>query len=383
MNLMEYLNARANNGIALLEEFHHVLQQTTTEQFAVDFGYRVAEVKKLRRAWELFKHPTIRQSARLSLSILLDLTSIVYPLRHRQDRVEKVVEICQLVAGKDPDTARQLAQHQVSVWTEHTSCHAKDTARCHRTIGRDGKRRLVAAYTEHKAAHINAILDSCARELIKQDKKLRYDHAFAEALYNKITATELGHAPKFGPMFMIATDLRFHSDGQIATTDGAVVDLKTVVDTELSDTGYAAVIAKNVDTNHREIATFVQVKRTWPNDPTARFAGEELRLKAVMDTLVCTWPGCRIPAISCQAHHIQSFHRGGPTTGENITPLCPHHNGINDDNPNRPPKNGRIERHPSSGRAGLRRKPGAAFEYNQHPATEKSARSYIQYAYRS
>ena len=50
MNLMEYLNARANNGIALLEEFHHVLQQTTTEQFAVDFGYRVAEVKKLRRA---------------------------------------------------------------------------------------------------------------------------------------------------------------------------------------------------------------------------------------------------------------------------------------------------------------------------------------------
>lgn len=51
MNLMEYLNARANNGIALLEEFHHVLQQTTTEQFAVDFGYRVAEVKKLRRAF--------------------------------------------------------------------------------------------------------------------------------------------------------------------------------------------------------------------------------------------------------------------------------------------------------------------------------------------
>lgn len=380
---MEYLKTRADSGVLLLEEFHSVLQQTTIEQFALDYGYRVAEVKKLRRAWEMFKPPAIRRVAatgKLSYSTLLDLTTIAYPLMRRGDRVEKLRLLCQLVAGKPADVAKKLAYRQVKEWTKHTSDKAPNHARCHSGVGRDGKRRLVAAYDQQTMAHIETIITSGARKLMKKDG-LSFDHACAVTLYNKITGNGAGQ--KFGPMFMIATDYRFHSDGQIATVDGALVDLKDVIDTELATTGYAAVIAKNVDNNHQpEVATFVQVQRTWPNDPADRFAGEELRLKAVLDALICAWPGCEMPAIQCQAHHIQAHQLGGATTGPNITALCPRHNGLNDDNPAKH-KNGRIERDPITGQAGLQRRPGECLTYNQHPAIEKSSRSYIKFAYRS
>ncbi len=387
MNLKFYLDMRAHNGIALLKEFGQILEETTVEQFATDFGYRVYEVKKIRRAWRTFKAAALSRAAdetKLSFTTLMDLSSIVYPLRHRDNRRALLVKLCHLIAGKDPDTAKNLARRQVNSWTEETSHCAPDTARCHRTIGRDGKRRLTAAFSEHKAAHINTILDGRAKKLIEQaggSKYLAYDRALAQALYDAITGTTAAApAPKFGPMFMIATDLSFHTDGRIATTDGALMELKDVLEEELAPTGYAAVIAKNVDTGRREVATFVQVERTWPNDPNDRFAGDELRLKAVMETLVCTWPGCSVAASTCQIHHIQSVKRGGKTIGENSTPLCSHHNGINDDNPLRT-KNGRIERDPVTGRAGLKRTPESELEFNQNPVTEKTTRAYIDHIY--
>ena len=39
----------------------------------------------------------------------------------------------------------------------------------------------------------------------------------------------------------------------------------------------------------------------------------------------CTWPACSAPASWCEAHHITWWSRGGPTTVENLTLLCPRH----------------------------------------------------------
>lgn len=39
----------------------------------------------------------------------------------------------------------------------------------------------------------------------------------------------------------------------------------------------------------------------------------------------CTAPGCSIPAPWCEAHHIQHWEDGGPTSVDNGTLLCSHH----------------------------------------------------------
>jgi len=40
----------------------------------------------------------------------------------------------------------------------------------------------------------------------------------------------------------------------------------------------------------------------------------------------CEWPGCNVPASKCQADHMRSKRRGGPTTQANGALFCGHHN---------------------------------------------------------
>ncbi len=39
----------------------------------------------------------------------------------------------------------------------------------------------------------------------------------------------------------------------------------------------------------------------------------------------CVFPGCRIPAAECDLDHRQPWAHGGPTTTDNLAPLCRHH----------------------------------------------------------
>ncbi|PQM74005.1 HNH endonuclease signature motif containing protein [Corynebacterium sp. J010B-136] len=83
----------------------------------------------------------------------------------------------------------------------------------------------------------------------------------------------------------------------------------------------------------------------------ARFASDKLRTLAMVENLVCPWPDCNVPADRCQVHHIEAHKNGGHTKPSNLTMLCKYHNGVNDDNPNRPrkkrkrPSRGRMRRH--------------------------------------
>lgn len=75
----------------------------------------------------------------------------------------------------------------------------------------------------------------------------------------------------------------------------------------------------------------------------ARFAGPLERKIQRAKTPVCAVEGCACGADKCQLHHSESWVSGGPTTSENLTMLCPFHNGRNDDDPTKP-RYGRIER---------------------------------------
>ena len=60
-----------------------------------------------------------------------------------------------------------------------------------------------------------------------------------------------------------------------------------------------------------------------------RLASSKQRRMLEAETTRCAWPGCGRPASECQVHHLQEFAKGGETNPENMTLLCPYHNGVN------------------------------------------------------
>ncbi|WP_141761711.1 HNH endonuclease signature motif containing protein, partial [Corynebacterium sp. HMSC035E02] len=67
-----------------------------------------------------------------------------------------------------------------------------------------------------------------------------------------------------------------------------------------------------------------------------RLAGFEQRLMASAEHPTCAREGCNKPADYCQVHHLVPWKAGGATDPPNLTMLCAYHNGINDDDPDKP-----------------------------------------------
>ena len=86
----------------------------------------------------------------------------------------------------------------------------------------------------------------------------------------------------------------------------------------------------------------------------------------MLETLTCT--RCGRPAITCQAHHIDAYAyvRKKEHSWDDLANACAPHNAANDDNPNAPPKNGRIIRD-ENGWPGYQPRPGDPIFYNPRP----------------
>lgn len=374
---MSYVKKQADmeafHGMELLVEYISWVTETSVVTVAEATGRHINELRKYRRAFSQLAHPQVQKAARearLSLSVVLDLGCAVYPLRKHNDRHKLIAQLCYKLAGLTADQALAVMKDTVRNWAGDTTGRL-DVACMHKRVGRDGKRRLVAAFSAPLAARIDTILHRSAERIKKENPKLQYDQAYAQALIQKLTGTAGRDQEQFGPMFMIATDHHFHADGKITTTDGALVDIRDVVDQELAPTGWAAVTGTTEESPVIPlVGALVKVRN--------RFASAPQRLVAVMETLMCAWPGCDMPASKCQAHHINAHAHGGETAGYNLTMLCKHHNGQNDDNPGQQ-VNGRIERDPKTGRPGLRRYPGTPLLFNTDPVTAKSITTYTQH----
>ena len=80
---------------------------------------------------------------------------------------------------------------------------------------------------------------------------------------------------------------------------------------------------------------------TWRLERRANL-NQRLSLHAEFHT--CSRPGCNKPADYCQVHHLVPWQAGGYTNINNLTFLCAYHNGINDDDPQRPTGRGYMYR---------------------------------------
>ena len=77
---------------------------------------------------------------------------------------------------------------------------------------------------------------------------------------------------------------------------------------------------------------------------TARVATDKQRMMAAAENPRCAWPGCNQPADLSQIHHLTAWSRGGETNMKNLVVCCAYHNGINDDDPNKPTGRGYVFR---------------------------------------
>ena len=64
------------------------------------------------------------------------------------------------------------------------------------------------------------------------------------------------------------------------------------------------------------------------NGTTRRRPGTRLKRQVQSQTPVCVFPGCRIPSLDCDLDHNQPWTEHGPTSEDNLAPLCRHHHVI-------------------------------------------------------
>lgn len=124
-----------------------------------------------------------------------------------------------------------------------------------------------------------------------------------------------------------------HGDGDELTlrlTNGATISCAEYVASALEAAGHAVL----VDPMRGPVNAY----------RTRRFANDKQRVMALAENPTCAWPGCNRAGEECQFHHMDAWERGGETNAENLVTMCAYHNGVNDDDPNAPPRRGRMER---------------------------------------
>ncbi len=404
MNLELVFDLLSHKGVQIIKAICQAITKTSVAEVARATGYRKTQIRHWQWLWTICGEDAAFNAAsqhELSLGVVEELVRIVNRGSAGRDRVADFVALCPLVAGLDADSARAVAREKLT----HPTGAKPDFAHMHTTVEADGKRRLVARLRDDRASEIDRILHRKAQQLMQAGEKIPYSVAYANALCQVIlqpdptgpsdatidpttlaaaadsdmsaamaVADSLaagGHRPLFAPLFVIPTDCHYYDDGRIVTAAGATMDLEQVVNEPLADTGYAAVMAKNVD-NIPQIVQLVPV-RYKGND---RLASPIIRLISTIMNLRCVRPGCDRAAVKCHQHHVVSWKFGGTTRIENMVPLCATDNGLNDDDPNAKPKNGRIEFDPQTGTPGLRRRPDEPLEFNPHPTIAKGMRAF-------
>ncbi|WP_312954896.1 HNH endonuclease signature motif containing protein [Corynebacterium flavescens] len=119
-------------------------------------------------------------------------------------------------------------------------------------------------------------------------------------------------------------------DVLVRTTSGAVITGAQLVERACANEGLITVISR--------VQGPVDLYRF------ERFASAKQRTMLAAEHPTCAWPGCSIPAERGQFHHLTPWKHGGETNIANLVTLCHYHNGVNEDDPNAPPRRGRLTR---------------------------------------
>ncbi|MDO5669236.1 MAG: HNH endonuclease signature motif containing protein [Corynebacterium sp.] len=214
----------------------------------------------------------------------------------------------------------------------------------------------MARYTAHLKVTADALREA--------DGSLSWEQAMADAAFQHgvggVAADKV--APPIPLGVMRAPDFVSHHRGEGGDTvfglsDGRTITGKEWVEKGLSELGFFGI--------------FDLVEGGIDLYRLSRFANDKQRILAMAENLVCPNPGCTTAAADCQFHHLTAWEHEGQTNMANLSVACRVHNGRNDDDPNAPPKHGRLERR--EGGIVFLPPDGGPPQNNRHPLRKLSA----------
>ncbi|APT85767.1 HNH endonuclease signature motif containing protein [Corynebacterium flavescens] len=123
---------------------------------------------------------------------------------------------------------------------------------------------------------------------------------------------------------------RERDDVVVRTTSGTVITGAQLVERACANEGLITIISRT----HGPVDLY----------RFERFASVKQRTMLAAEHPTCAWPGCNTPAERGQFHHLTPWKHGGETNVANLVTLCSYHNGVNEDDPNAPPRRGRLTR---------------------------------------
>lgn len=238
----------------------------------------------------------------------------------------------------------------------------------------NGMLNLMGKFKSDQARAIMTAADPYIKTAMKKNPALQYDQLLANWVINRLlngSGDDVNEANiTYTPMIIFSGDPNVDiARGHLNTLSGAQIPLDEAINLKLAGTGYVALTT--IKDGKAQLETIAPIVRE-------RFSTGLHRVGVILENLVCAHESCNLPAILCAVHHIRSVgYHDGETSWENTVSLCGPHNAQNDDNPNAPPKNGRIERD-EYGWAGRQEEPGGPIFHNPNPQFREGWRGTAQ-----
>ena len=370
-----YLAAKAS-GWDVLSAFHKRAGTQQATSIARRDGIAESEVRELQR---VFKRILPRGKVAAKLGLSLDMLGLVSKAIGKVDArlndgpaiLSRMLKACEGASMHEADARLRKIVAQTERGGRKGRTNRLNFAK---QPDENGMLNLMGKFKSDQARAIMTAADPYIKTAMKKNPALQYDQLLANWVINRLlngSGDDVNGANiTYTPMIIFSGDPNVDiARGHLNTLSGAQIPLDEAINLKLAGTGYVALTT--IKDGKAQLETIAPIVRE-------RFSTGLHRVGVILENLVCAHESCNLPAILCAVHHIRSVgYHDGETSWENTVSLCGPHNAQNDDNPNAPPKNGRIERD-EYGWAGRQEEPGGPIFHNPNPQFREGWRGTAQ-----
>ena len=370
-----YLAAKAS-GWDVLSAFHKRAGNQQATSIARRDGIAESEVRELQR---VFKRIRLRGKVAAKLGLSLDMLGLVSKAIGKVDArlndgpaiLSRMLKACEGASMHEADARLRKIVAQTERGGRKGRTNRLNFAK---QPDENGMLNLMGKFKSDQARAIMTAADPYIKTAMKKNPALQYDQLLANWVINRLLNgldDDVNEANiTYTPMIIFSGDPNVDiARGHLNTLSGAQIPLDEAINLKLAGTGYVALTT--IKDGKAQLETIAPIVRE-------RFSTGLHRVGVILENLVCAHESCNLPAILCAVHHIRSVgYHDGETSWENTVSLCGPHNAQNDDNPNAPPKNGRIERD-EYGWAGRQEEPGGPIFHNPNPQFREGWRGTAQ-----
>ncbi len=252
------------------------------------------------------------------------------------------VELCALRGTVDEisrEAAARVRAHNRKVRDAEKKAHGRRALRGGKNTDGLGLRTISVTLQERTMTTLLGRLRPTAEALRAEDPGLTHEQAYADALVRHVAGSVGDPTPG-----QVVTQVVVGLPDYVRILRGEGDDVVLGLSDTTTMTG-AEWLNQHLSEHHL-VGLYHPVHGEVNLYRSERFASWKQRMLLSAATLICPSPGCTTAADQCQVHHLTAWEQGGETNLSNMAMACAKHNGRNDDDPNAPPRNGRLERRP-------------------------------------